>query len=332
MTAPRAGHAGRLLTLLVLGSALVSLSCLASLALGSTHVPASEVWAHLTGGPRSPAVAGRSGRTLVGLAVGASTGVAGAAMQALTRNPLADPGLLGVNSGATLAIVIGLTTGWLGDFSSYAWAGMLGAAVAALVVYGVATAAPGGAQPVTMTIAGAAFAASTGSVVSGILLADEKALESFRGWQVGTVAGRQPELVLQVAPVLLLGFALTLTSGGRLNTLALGDDMARGLGQRVALVRAVVALGAVALCAGATALAGPIGFVGLVVPHVVRLVTGPDERRVLLGSALVGAALLVAADTVGRLVMPPTEIAAGIMTATLGAPALLLLLRSRRVR
>ncbi|WP_462416934.1 FecCD family ABC transporter permease [Kytococcus sp. Marseille-QA3725] len=326
-----AGHGRRLASLLGLGLAVVAVACLASLAVGATLVPLGAIWSALSGGTADGVVAARTDRTVLAVLVGAAMGCAGAAMQALTRNPLADPGILGVNAGAALAIVLGLTTGLLTAPGQSVWFALAGAAVATGVVYGIASAGPGGARPVTLTIAGAAFAATATSLGSGLLVVDLAALDVFRVWQVGTVGGRDLALVASVLPVLLAGFVLTLPAGGLLNTLALGDDLARGLGQRVLLVRALVALGAVCLCAGGTALAGPIAFVGLVVPHLVRLITGPDERRVMLGSAVFGAALVVAADTIGRVVAPPTEVPVGIMTAVIGAPALIALVRTRRV-
>lgn len=327
------GHGRRLALLLGGGLVAVAVAVLASLAVGATVVPVGAVWSALRGGGGEAAgiVEARVDRTVLGVLVGAAMGCAGAAMQALTRNPLADPGILGVNSGAALAVVLGLTTGVLHEQGQYVWFALAGAALAAVVVYGIAAAGPGGAQPVTLTIAGAAFAATAGSLGSGLMVVDLAALDVFRVWQVGTVAGRDLGLVASVAPVLVAGFVLTLPAGGWLNTLALGDDLARGLGQRVGLVRLVVAAGAVMLCAAGTALAGPIAFVGLVVPHLVRSLTGPDERRVMLGSAVFGAALVVAADTLGRVVLPPTEVPVGIMTAVIGAPALVLLVARRRV-
>lgn len=324
-------HGRRLAALMGLGLAVAAVACLASLAVGATLVPLDDVWNAVRGTAPSGVVDARIDRTVLGLLVGASMGCAGAAMQALTRNPLADPGILGVNSGAALAIVLGLTTGLLSQQDHYVWFALAGAAVATTVVYGIASLGPGGAQPVTLTLAGAAFAATASSLGSGLLVVDLAALDVFRVWQVGTVAGRDLDLVASVLPVLAVGFLLTLPAGGWLNTLGLGDDLARGLGQRVGLVRLIIALGAVCLCAAGTALAGPIAFVGLVVPHLVRLVTGPDERRVMLGSAVFGAALVVAADTIGRVVAPPSEVQVGIMTAVIGAPALIALVKTRRI-
>lgn len=311
-----------------------------SVAVGARMLPPADVLQGLapllggeaTGSPTEAVVRARADRTLIGVLVGVAVALSGAAMQGLTRNPLADPGLLGVNAGAALAIVLGIQAGILGGASGYVWFAMLGGVVAAAVVYGVASLGPAGPQPLTMTLTGAALTAGVTSVVAGVLVTNDGALEVFRFWQVGSIAGRSAELVTGVAPVLLAGLLIVALSGPVLNATALGEDLERALGQRALLARGVVALGAVALAASAVAMAGPIAFVGLVVPHLVRLVTGPDYRRVLLGSALVGPVLVLATDVLGRVVSPPSEVQVGIMTAVLGAPALIVLVRRTAVR
>ena len=274
----------------------------------------------------------RISRTVVGLVVGAAVGVAGAALQGVTRNPLADPGLLGINAGAALAVVLGIQLLGLSSPREYVWVALLGALGAAGLVYGIAASGPGGPRPLTLALAGAAVAALVSSVTAGLLIADTEALDTFRFWQVGSVAGRDASVLYAVFPLLVPGLLVTLLAGRSLDTLSLGDELARGLGQRIQLTRFLVVLGAVAISAAATAIAGPIAFVGLVVPHLVRLLVGAPASTVLLvGSAVGGGTLLVLADTVGRVVAPPTEIQAGIITALLGAPALLLLVRRSRV-
>ena len=307
---------------LLVAGGLLGLAVLASLTLGAAGA-----------GLGDPAILdARLSRTLVGLAVGASVGVAGAALQGVTRNPLADPGLLGINAGAALAVVLGIQLLGVTSAGQYAWFALAGAGVAAAVVYAVASAARGGARPLTLALAGAAVTALVTSVTGGVLVADQAVLETFRQWQVGSVAGRDPGVLRAVAPLLVPGLLMVLLASRALDSLALGDDLARGLGQRVRLDRAVVVAGAVALSAAATAVAGPIAFVGLVVPHLVRLALGPgSSTRLLLGSALGGGVLLVLADTLGRVVAPPTEVQAGIVTALLGAPALFVLVRRDRV-
>lgn len=324
---------------LVLGLVAVALAVAISVAVGSRTLGPGEVLsgvdAVLRGVRTDPAgavVAARVDRTIIGAVVGVAVALSGAAMQGLTRNPLADPGILGVNAGAALAVVLGIQLLGVGSAAGFVWLALGGGVVAAAVVYAVSAAAPGGPAPLTMALAGAALTAGAVSVVAGLLISDRSALDSFRFWQVGSVAGRPVSLVLDVLPLLVVSLLVVALSGPVLNATALGDDLERALGQRVHLSRGVVALGAVGLAACAVALAGPVGFVGLVVPHLVRLVTGPDYRRILLGSAIVGPVLVLLTDTLGRIVMPPSEIQVGLMTAVLGAPGLIWLVRRTAVR
>jgi iron complex transport system permease protein len=248
-------------------------------------------------------------------------------MQGLTRNPLADPGILGVNAGATFAMVVGMTTLGLASMSEFLPMAFLGAAVAALGVHAIASLGRDGATPMKLAITGAAVTAGLSSWTTGLLLADRRTMESFRFWQVGTVGGRGFDVLATGLPFLVVGALLALAGARLLNTLALGDDLARGLGRRTGRDRLVVALALVLLAGTATALAGPIAFVGLVVPHVVRAFVGPDHTRVLPFSLLVGAALVVLADTLGRVVLPPSEVQVGIMAAAVGVPVFIALIR-----
>ncbi len=323
----------------LLGLAALAACAWLSLTVGSRGLPAGDVLASVgalltgtpTGDPAEGIVQARLDRTVIGVVVGVAVALSGAAMQGLTRNPLADPGILGVNAGAALAVVLGLQFTALTSVGGYVWLALLGGIVAAVVVYAVASLGPSGPQPLTLALAGAALSAGVVSVVAGVLVSNRGALDTFRFWQVGSIAGRPADLVTGVAPLLVVSLVVVLLSGPVLNATALGDDLERALGQRVLLARGVVALGAVGLAAAAVALAGPIGFVGLVVPHLVRLVTGPDHRRILLGSAVLGPALILLTDTLGRVVAPPSEVQVGIMTAVLGAPALIVLVRRSAV-
>jgi len=203
----------------------------------------------------------------------------------------------------------------------------VGAAVAAAVVHGIASLGRDGATPMKLAITGAALSAGLASWTTGLLLADRKTMESFRFWQVGTVAGRGTDVLLAGLPFLVVGALLALAGARLLDTLALGDDLARGLGRHTTRDRLVIALAIVLLAGTATALAGPIAFVGLVVPHVVRALVGPDHRRLLPFSMLGGAVLVVVADTVGRIVLPPAEVQVGIMAAVVGVPVFIALVR-----
>jgi iron complex transport system permease protein len=228
-------------------------------------------------------------------------------------------------------MVLAISVFGVSQLSDYLWFALAGAAVAAVLVHAVASLGRDGATPMKLAIAGAAVTAAVTSWTSGMLLIDRKTMETFRYWQVGTVGGRGLDVLLTGLPFLVLGAALALTGSRLLNALALGDDVARGLGRRTARDGLVIGLAIVLLAGGATALAGPIAFVGLLVPHGVRIVLGSDYARVLPFSAAVGAAFVVLADTVGRVVLPPAEVQVGIMTAVVGVPVFLGLLRRGRL-
>ena len=303
----------------------------ASLAVGARDVSLAAVWQALTA--FDPAngdhavVHARIPRTVLGLLAGGALGLAGAAMQGVARNPLADPGIIGVNAGAALAVVTGIHVFGVATFSGYIWFAFLGAAAAAVVVYLVASLGREGATPVKLALAGAALSAGLYSLMNVILVSSQDTLDRFRFWQVGGIAGRDWPVILPALPFLAGGALIVLMAGRILNGLALGDDIARGLGQRVGLSRAVTALGIVLLCGSATALAGPIGFIGLVIPHAVRFLTGPDYRWILPFSLVAAPVLLLGADIVGRVVLLPGEVPAGIMTALVGAPVFVWLIR-----
>lgn len=275
-------------------------------------------------------VASRIPRTVAGLLIGAALGLAGAGMQGITRNPLADPGILGVNAGAALAVVAGIHFFAVTTLHGYILFAFVGAAGASLLVYLVASLGRDGATGLKLALAGAAMAAGLGSLTNAVLMIGQEALDRFRFWQVGTLGAREVPEMLSVAPFLALG-AVAVLAGARLfNALALGDDSAVGLGFRVGRGRAVSAAGVVLLCGAATALAGPIGFVGLIVPHAIRVLAGGDYRWLLPLSMLAGPVLLLGADVLGRVIAPPAEIQVGVMTAVIGAPLFLWLLRRGR--
>ena len=270
-------------------------------------------------------------RTVAGLLVGVALGLAGAVMQGVTRNPLADPGLLGVSAGASFALVLGISVLGITSAYGYVWFAFAGAAVAAVVVYSLGAIGRGGATPVKLALAGAAISSFLLSLTTAMLLMDQATLDEYRFWSVGSVAGRNPDLVAQLAPFVVAGTALALAAGPVLNSLALGDDVARSLGRRVGLARVVAAVAVVLLVGAATAMAGPIGFVGLTIPHVARAVAGPDYRWVLPWSMVLAPTLLLGADIIGRVVARPGELQVGIVTALLGAPFFVMLVRRRRL-
>lgn len=320
---------------LILAVLVLAIVCVASLAIGARPISAETLVRVLTA--YDPAngdhavVLSRVPRTIVGLLAGAALGLAGAAMQGVARNPLADPGILGVNSGAALAVVIGIFVFGVTSFTGYVWFAFLGAAGAAVLVYAVASLGRDGATPVKLALAGAALSAGMVSLLNAVLVSSQQTFDSFRFWQVGSVAGRGWDVILPVLPFLAFGFILTLLTGKVLNSLSLGDDIARGLGQNVTLARALTALGVVVLCGAATAAAGPIGFVGLVIPHVVRAFAGPDYRWILPFSMVLAPVLLLCADILGRVILPPSEVQVGILTAVIGAPVFVWLVRRRKM-
>jgi len=266
-------------------------------------------------------------RTVVGLLAGLALGLAGALMQGVTRNPLADPGLLGVNAGASLFVVAGIA--WFGVTSAlgYVWFAFAGAAVAATVVYVIGSLGREGATPVKLALAGTALTAALTSLITIILLSDDQAFDRYRFWAAGSLVARGLDSTLPLVPFIAVGAVLAVAAGRMLNALALGDDLARGLGHRLVTARIVCAVAIVLLCGSATAMAGPIVFVGLAVPHIARWFTGPDYRLILALSALLGPALLLAADVLGRVIGRPGEIEAGLVVAFLGAPVLIALVR-----
>jgi iron complex transport system permease protein len=270
-------------------------------------------------------------RTLIGLAVGAALALSGALMQGLTRNPLAEPGILGVNHGAALAVVLAILLLGVSSPAGYVWFAFGGAAAAAVVVYGLGGVGSSRSTPVTLALAGSALAALLVSITSAVLVLDQASLDQYRFWVVGSLAGRDMDVFLAVAPFLAVGLVLALVAGRWLNALGLGEDVARSLGQRIALVRTTVAVAVVLLAGASVAAAGPVGFVGLAVPHAVRMVVGADWRWVLPYSALAGPVLLLAADVTGRLVVPPGELQVGIVTALVGVPVFVALARRRRL-
>jgi len=270
-------------------------------------------------------------RTLIGLGVGAALAVAGAAMQAATRNPLADPSLLGINSGAAFGIVTAMYLVGLGNPIQYVWFAFAGALAAAVLAYGIAAAHGGGTSPVKLALSGVIVSALLNSWTTALLLLRKEALDVVRFWLAGSLAGRDLGVFLSVAPFLAVGLLGMLMLGPHLNALSLGEETARSLGMRTDRMRALIAAQVVLLAGSAVAAAGPVGFVGLAVPHIVRGYTGPDYRWVLPCSMLAGPLLLISADITGRVLARPSELQVGIVTALAGAPFLIAIARRRKV-
>lgn len=322
------------LRLLGLGALLLVL-CATSVMVGTRSVGWFDISEALAGKVDTigrAAVTVRIPRTLLAVVAGAALGLSGAVMQGVTRNPLADPGILGVNMGASLAVVIGVAWFNITSAEAYIWTAILGAGCAAVFVYCIGSLGRGKATPLKLALAGAATSVAFSSLVIAVVLPRNDIAGGIRSWQIGGVGGATFERIMPVLPFLVIGFAISLLSARKLNSLALGDELAAGLGERVALARAVASLGAILLCGATTAICGPIGFVGLVVPHLCRQLVGVDHRWLLPFATVAGACLLVAADIFGRIVARPAELDVGIVTALVGAPFFIAIVRRQRVR
>ncbi|HYH32997.1 MAG TPA: iron chelate uptake ABC transporter family permease subunit [Pseudonocardia sp.] len=324
----------RLAGLAVLAAVLLA-CCVASVAVGAKAIPLDGIWHAVftpTGTENDIVVrALRAPRTLLGVLAGGALGLAGALIQGHTRNPLADPGILGVNNGAAFFVVIGIYVFGVTSLFGYVWFAFAGALVASVIVFTLGSVGRGGPTPVTLALAGAAVAAMLAALTSAVVLIDVQTLDAYRFWAVGSLAGREAEIAGQVQWFLLAGALIGFASAPALNALSLGDDVARSLGHSVRRTR-VLGIVAITLLAGsATAACGPIAFVGLVVPHIVRSFTGPDYRWLLPASALAGAALLLLADVIGRIVVRPGELQVGIVLALIGGPFFVWLVRRRKM-
>jgi iron complex transport system permease protein len=320
-----------LITSLFVSLFVLLMSLVASLTYGAADISLSQVWSGLIAfdGSTEHLIirAVRLPRSLIAIFVGAAVAVAGTLMQGLTRNPLADPGILGINAGAAIAVVM---TSFIFDTSSpivFAWSAFLGAGVAAVTVYLLGSLGRGGMTPLNITIAGAALTAFLSSITTGILILSQRTLDEIRFWLAGSVAGSDFTLFLQVLPYMAVGLAIAFALSRPITTLSLGEDVARGLGQRTAWVKITAAISVVLLAGTSVAVAGPIGFIGLVVPHIVRFFVGFDYRWILPYSAVFGAILLLVADIGARLLIKPQEIPVGVMTALFGTPFFIYLAR-----
>ena len=314
----------RIFIALAIEICFVILSLFLSISYGSKNIPFKDIVSFFTGDLTddflSAVVSARIPRTLFGLLAGAALGVSGALMQAITRNPIADPSILGVNTGAALFVVVGIA--YLNISSGIRLIGIsfAGALLTALFVYGIASVGYGGANSIKLALAGAAVSTALGALVNTIMLPDTQVMKQFRFWQVGSISGATWEDIRLIVPFLVVGVICAVVCASPLNAMALGDEMAVSLGVKVGVVRMFAALAGVILCASVTALAGPIGFVGLMLPHVFRQLFASDLRLVIPMSAIGGAGLLTFSDVLGRVLGRPGELEVGIITAIVGAP------------
>lgn len=325
-------HSLRLLGLGV-GVLLLVICLVISITLGAAEITPNAVWQALVAFDGSTnhliITTVRLPRVLIALAVGSALAVAGALMQGLTRNALADPGILGISAGAALAVVA--STFVFGSLSvqSHTWVAFAGGAIAAIAVYTLGSVGRSGMTPLKLILAGAVLSYLMAALTTGILILSQRTLDEIRFWLAGSVAGRDLNNLVQVLPYILIGLVVAFSLGKQITALTLGEDVAKGLGLRTGWVKAIAAIVAVLLAGSAVSLAGPIGFIGLVVPHIVRFWVGADYRWVLPYAAIWGAMLLSLADLAARLVIKPQELPVGIMTALVGAPFFIYLARSR---
>ncbi|MCZ8519722.1 MULTISPECIES: FecCD family ABC transporter permease [Paenibacillus] len=321
---------------LVICVVLLGICVFASLVLGSRPVRFHELIDGLfhpgVDSYGADVVRKRISRTVFGLCCGAALGVSGALMQAVTRNPIADPSILGVNTGASLFVVCGIAFLNISTANQYIWLALAGAMLTAVFVFGIGSMGRGGATPLKLVLAGAATSAALSSLVSAIMIPRSYVMDQFRFWQVGSVGSAHWSAIGTFTPFLIIGILIGIMAAPALNALALGEDAATGLGVRTGVLRFVAAFAGVLLCGATTALAGPIGFIGLLSTHVIRLMLGPDLRFIIPMSAISGAVILTVSDVAGRLIGSPGELEVGVVTAFIGAPILILLAMRAKVR
>ncbi|WP_459478906.1 FecCD family ABC transporter permease [Clostridium saccharoperbutylacetonicum] len=271
-------------------------------------------------------------RTIFSVMAGASLGISGALMQSITRNPIADPSILGVNTGASLFVVIGIAFFNINSANEYIWIALAGAGITSIFVYGIASMGSGGMTPIKLALAGSATSAVLTSLVSVIILPRSEVMNAYRFWQVGSVSGATWDSINLILPYLIIGLIISIISTPALDVLALGDEVATGLGVNTGIIRIICAIAGVILCGAITAIAGPIGFVGLMIPHSIRLILGANLRGLVPMSAIGGAVLLTISDVLGRVIGSPGELQVGIITAFFGAPILIIIARKAKVR
>ena len=321
---------------MVLCMALLSIFAVFSISFGAKQIAFSKVIDVILGKDvdslEATIIQQRIPRTVFGILAGGALGISGALMQSITRNPIADPSILGVNTGASLFVVAGIAFLNITAAYQYIWLAIIGAGITAFFVYSVASIGKDGATPLKLALSGAAVSIVLGALVSTIMLPDDRVLQAFRFWQVGSIGSATWDNISLISPFLIMGFIISMFISRYLNNLALGDEAATALGTNVVITRSVGALASVLLCGATTALAGPIGFVGLIVPHLIRLIYGSEMEKILPLSFLGSGILLLVSDLIGRIIGSPGETEVGIITAVLGAPVFIFAIRKGRVK
>lgn len=325
----------RYLLILLLLLLLLLVVSIVSISWGSKAIPTFSIIESLLNPSDSyvdSIVAKRLTRTLFGIIAGAALAVSGCLMQAITRNPIADAGILGINNGASLFVIIGITYFKISQANQFIYLGFMGALVTAIFVYRIASNGSLDVNPIKLTIAGAATSIALSSLVNVIMLPNVQMLDSFRFWQMGSIASASMQSLINLLPYFIIGLVMALILAGNLNNLALGDELAIGLGTNVRIVKVLATIAAVLLCGVTTAIAGPIGFVGLMVGHLVKLAVGNNMYLLLPFSAISGSLLLLIGDIIGRIVISPSEIEVGIIMAIIGAPIYIMMIRKAQVK
>ena len=321
---------------IILCLTLLSIMAIFSISLGAKSIAFTKVIDVLLGNDpdslETAIILQRIPRTVFGILAGGALGISGALMQSITRNPIADPSILGVNTGASLFVVAGIAFFNITVAYQYIWLAIIGAGVTAVFVYSVASMGKDGATPLKLALSGSAVSIVLGSLVSTIMLPNNRVMEAFRFWQVGSIGSATWESIMLISPFLIVGFIISMFISGYLNNLALGDEAATALGTNVVMTRTIGALSSVLLCGATTALAGPIGFVGLIIPHIIRLIFGSEMSKMLPLSFLGSAILMLVSDIIGRIISLPGETEVGIVTAVIGAPVFILAIRKGRVK
>nr|WP_051797628.1 iron chelate uptake ABC transporter family permease subunit [Catenuloplanes japonicus] len=323
------------MTGLLIGLAALAVAVVLSIAVGSRFIGPAEVWRVLWNDDGSPSAVIvhqlRLPRTALAIGVGAALGLAGTLMQALTRNPLAEPGLLGVNLGASTGVVIAIAFLGVGSATGYVWFAFLGAALTSAIVFALGGSGRA-ATPERQVLAGVSFTAVLGAIVWAVLVTRRDAFDKYRHWDVGSLSDRETDTLVQVAPFLVVGILLALALGGRLNALGMGDESATALGAHPGRIRVLGIVAITLLCGAATAACGPLWFIGLAVPYIARMFTGADHRWILVYALVLGPTLLLVSDVAGRVLVSPAELPVGVVTAFLGAPLFIALCRRRKLR
>ncbi|MBE5919630.1 MAG: iron ABC transporter permease [Pseudobutyrivibrio ruminis] len=319
-----------------IGIIVLILSVIVSITYGAKAVGLSDIIDGILGRNtdsfNANVVAARIPRTIFGLIAGASLSIAGVLMQSITRNPIADPSILGVNTGASLFIVIGIAFFNIQSKIAYMGIAFVGALITALFVYNLASLGNGGATPIKLAISGAAVSTALTSLISIFVMPDSSVMTTFRFWQIGSIGGTTNTDILLLLPFTIAAIVISLMLSSNLDTMLLSEETAKALGLNIGLTRGIAAICGVILCSTTTALAGPISFIGLMIPHLIRAIVGSNHKILILSSGIYGGAILIISDVLGRILGRPGELESGIMTALIGAPVFIYLIRKAKLQ